>query len=524
MLNLIPFPRGAVKELQGKLSLPKTIGIDLGGFEAWCIQAFLERLELTIGNGERLLRLERVPTMQPEKYSLNITEQGITVQAASESGIIWALTTAANLYQNGTLPCCYIEDTPKYPHRGLHLDCARHFFPARQVKKVIEEISLAKMNVLHWHLSDDQGWRIESKQFPKLHEKSKDYFTQNEIREIVAYAKNRGVEIIPEIDMPGHTRGILSAYPKFSCTGENVELATGGGIYSVIFCPGKDDTFDFVEQLLTEVMDLFPSKRFHIGGDEAPKTAWKKCPHCKKRMTELGLTKDEDLQGYFSQQVNEVLKKRGKQAICWNETLLASNYPADIQVQYWTLQHREAMQEFAEQGGQWIYSDMFEFYFDYPYSMSSVEKVYTTIPHLGKKDFADNKGLLGMEACLWTEHITEGRRLENLLFPRIYALAEICWYGQQDYMDFKQRLKAMIQGKLHREIQYTKEDWWEPKGKARREEAINYFTSINAGMSAEVRKETVQSAKPNREFGQSFMQKFFKTTDLFFLLKAMMKK
>ncbi len=524
MIDLIPYPSGAVKELPGKYILPKCMNAELGGFEAWCIQAFQERMGMTAGAGKPWLKLERVLDLAEESYILNISESGITVQASGESGIIWALTTVANLEKNLTLPCCSIEDAPKYQHRGLHLDCARHFFSTEEVKKVIEEIALAKMNVLHWHLADDQGWRIESKRFPHLQEVSKDYFTQDEIREIVTYARNRGVEIVPEIDLPGHTSGILAAYPQYSCSGKPVQMATCGGIYPVILCPGKEDTFVFLEELLDEIITLFPGRRFHIGGDEAPRTEWEKCPHCTRRMKELGITEYEDLQGYFSGRVNKILIKHKKQAICWNETLLAANYPADIQVQYWTLQHRQPMQKFAERGGQWIYSDMFEFYFDYPYSMSSVKKVYTTVPHLGKAVFADSRGLLGMEACLWTEHVLDNKRLEELLFPRIYALAEICWFGQRDYADFKQRLSGTIKEKLHQGIHYTAQDWWEPKGKARREEAIGFFSTINSGMSAEVRKETVKSANPNREFGQSFMQKFFKFSDLPFLLKAMGKK
>ena len=521
MLNLVPYPSGSVQELSGKFTLPADIGVDLDGFEDWCVEAFAQRTGQAFGGGT-WLKLVRDETIAEEGYHLTVAKNFVTVNASAELGVVWALTTLAALFDGKEIPCCSIEDAPKHVHRALSLDCARHFFPAEEVKKIIEEISLAKMNMLHWHLADDQAWRIESKKFPKLHTTSGAYFTQDEIRDVVEYARIRGVEIIPEIDMPGHTTGILAAYPEYSCFGKNVKLATAGGIYPVILCAGREETFAFVEELLGEIIPLFPGKRFHIGGDEAPKSEWKKCPHCQKRMAELGITAIEDLQGYFTERVIRILKKHGKQPICWNDTLLASNAPKDIQVQYWTLQHRVPMQQFVENGGKWIYSDMFEIYLDYPYSMSSLKKVYETDPHFGKVSFADDPNLLGLEGCLWAEHIVETERLENLLFPRIYALAELNWCGRRDYKEFKSRLKAFISTQLHNTIRYTPENWWEPKGKARKKEAIDYFIKVNS-MPPEVKAQTVDAAAPNKEFASSFMNKFFQPLDIPALLIAMFK-
>ncbi len=385
-------------------------------------------------------------------------------------------------------------------------------------------MSLAKLNVLHWHLSDDQGWRIESRKFPRLQEVSGAYFTQDEIRDVVQYAALRGVEIIPEIDLPGHTSGILAAYPEYSCSGEHVKLAACGGIYPVILCAGQEKTFRFLKELLEETADLFPGPRFHIGGDEAPKSEWGKCPHCKARMRELGITGYEDLQADFSRRVSDILKSLGKQTICWNETLRAKTPPEDIQVQYWTLQYRDAMEDFASKGGKWIYSDMFELYLDYPHSMTSLKKLYHTNPHLGKRTVTDKDGLIGMEGCLWTEHIEEPGRLENLLFPRAFALGEICWCGARNYEELLTRLDAQLGGPLYQGIHITEKDWWDPKGAARRKEAVSFFTAINSGMSDDVREQTVESAAPNREFAQSFMNKLFHPLDMPFLLTAMRKK
>ena len=521
MLNLVPYPNGSVQALPGKFICPGQLGVELGGFEKWCVEAFAQRMGFAAG-GEIWLKLIPNAEIPEEGYRLSVTEELVTLSASTERGIVWGLTTLAELMEGQEIPCCCIEDAPRHIHRALSLDCARHFFPVEEVKKIIEEISLAKMNVLHWHLADDQAWRIESKKFPKLHTTSGKYFTQDEIRDVVEYARIRGVEIIPEIDMPGHTTGILAAYPEYSCFGKKVNLATAGGIYPVILCAGREETFAFVEELLGEIIPLFPGKRFHIGGDEAPKSEWKKCPHCQKRMAELGITAIEDLQGYFTERVIRILKNHGKQPICWNDTLLSANAPKDIQVQYWTLQHRIPMQKFVESGGKWIYSDMFEIYLDYPYSMSNLKKVYGTQPHFGKASFADDPNLLGLEGCLWAEHITDTKRLENLLFPRVYALAELNWCGRRNYAEFKARLKAFISTKLHGEIQYTPENWWEPKGAARKKEAIDYFIQINS-MPPEVKAQTVDAAAPNKEFAGSFMKRFFRPLDIPALLIAMLK-
>ena len=521
MMHLVPYPTGIIREETGTFRMPGTAGAETGGFEAWCLEAFAARVGRPVG-GTAWLHLLKNAALPEEGYRLTVSENGVTAEASTERGIVWALTTLASLSDGGRIPCCTIADAPVHEHRGLSLDCVRHFFPAEEVKKIIEEISLAKMNVLHWHLSDDQGWRIESRKFPKLNEVSPQFYTQDEIRQIAEFARVRGVEIVPEIDMPGHTSGLLAAYPQYSCSGRAVTLATAGGIYPVILCAGREETFAFAEELLDEILPLFPGKRFHIGGDEAPKSEWKKCPLCRARMEEQGIDAIEDLQGYFTSRVIGILKKHGKTPVCWNETLLASNVPADIQVQYWTLQHRIPMQRFAENGGKWIYSDMFELYLDYPYSMTSLKKIYETEPHLGKTSFADDPGLLGMEACIWAEHIDSPERLEELLFPRVLAVAELNWSGRRDYGDLKTRLRTVIAGELHKGIHYTPESGWEPKGTSRKKEAIDYFIKVNS-MPPEVKAQTVDAAAPNREFASAFMKKFFRPADLPALLIAMFR-
>ena len=521
MLELIPKPQTLIRR-DGFVRLPKQLGIRLNGFSAHAAEAFLARSGLCAADGN-FLTVERDASLLKEEYRLLVRQDGISIRAAEERGVIWALTTLVQLIGNGGVPCLEIADRPKYSHRGVNLDCTRHFSPADEVKRIVEGISLVKMNVLHWHLSDDQGWRIESKVFPRLNEVGGPYYTQEEIKEVVAFAKARGVDVVPEIDMPGHMSALLAAYPEYGCFGKQVHPAKGMGIYPVILCAGKERTFSMLEALLEEVLPLFESPYVHIGGDEAPKTEWEQCPDCRKKVLELGLSDFNELQGYFTGRVAKMLRERGKTPVCWNETVIASNYPKDIVVQYWTLNHRASMERYVSEGGKWFYSDMFELYFDYPYSMTPLKKVYETAPHLGKKTVDDRNGLMGMECCLWTEHISDPAVLERRLFPRVLALAERCWGTRERYEDFLSRLRPLIAKPLFGGISFTPDDWWDPKGKARREEAIGYFLSLNRGMSEEVREQTVQSSRPNKEFAQSFMTKFFHVSDLPVLLCAMKK-
>lgn len=413
----------------------------------------------------------------------------------------------------------------EYPYRSLHLDCARHFFAVSTVKKVIEGISYGNMNILHWHLSDDHGWRIESKKFPRLHESSGQYYTQQEIREVVAYAKERGIDVIPEIDMPGHNLALLSAFPEYSCKGKPVTPAKARGVYKTILCAGKQQTYAFIEELLEEIIPLFDSKYFHIGGDEAPKDEWKECPHCNEKMRELGLINYEDLQGHFTAQVCEILRKHGKTPICWNDALLASNIPEDVVVQYWTIDYAREMLSFIERDGKWIYSDMFELYLDYPHSMIPLKKAYEFKPHLYKYAIPKRDGLMGFEACCWTEHIENEKALCEHIFPRVYALADRMDRKepkQESYEDFKNRLREKVKLLEAAGIPYTKEEWWDPTGKERRDDAVQFYLNMGAGVDEEEKAKQAASAAPKLEFVLHFVKEFFRAQDFYALLKAVL--
>ena len=411
----------------------------------------------------------------------------------------------------------------RYNYRSLHLDCARHFFSVETVKKVIEGISYGNMNVLHWHLSDDHGWRIESKKFPKLHESSRQYYTQEEIREIVDFAKEKDIDVIPEIDMPGHNLALLSAFPEYSCKGEPVTPAKARGVYKTILCAGKEETYTFVEELLDEIIPLFDSQYFHIGGDEAPKDEWKECPHCNEKMEVLGLSNYEDLQGYFTSRVCEILKKYDKTPIVWNDALLASNLPEDVVVQYWTIDYAKETLPFVEREGKWIYSDMFELYLDYPHSMIPLKKVYEFEPHLYKYNLPNKDGLIGFEACTWTEHIETEKDLCEHIFPRVFALAERA-NGEEhtDYESFKERVREKIKLLEKAGIPYTKEEWWDPKGKARRDDAIQFYLNMGAGVDEEEARKQAASAAPKIEFVLHFIKEFYKISDVPAFLKKIL--
>lgn len=483
MLNLIPAPRGSVHMQEGSVKLPETVTVSLGDFAPWCLEAFAARLNGHVETAENGFITLKKADIAKEGYKLTVTKDGITVEAADESGAVWALTTVTELTAEGeALPIVTIEDAPHYGHRGLSLDCSRHFFTADEVKKVIDQMTRVKLNVLHWHLVDDQGWRIECKTLPLLHETTGTYYTQEEIRSVIEYARVRGMEIIPEIDMPGHTRSMIAAYPHLSCFGEKTELCQFGGIFEKILCPGKDETFEFIEKLLTEVCALFPDDRFHIGGDEAPKTEWKKCPHCKARMEALGLTDYEDLQGYFTKRVVAILKKHGKRAVCWNDVLESKDVDTGNIIQYWTAQHEAPVPAFIERGGKVIFSNMSALYFDYPHGINSLNKVYHYQPVVMGKSYADSPNMLGYEAALWSEQVETPEHLEELLFPRLYAVSEIAWNEAGDYADFEHRAEKKIEIAAKQGVNCMTKDGWNPEGEARVQSAATFIAHlINPG-------------------------------------------
>ncbi len=525
-MNLIPKPNGAAEFTDGSYTLQnKGISIGTGTFSEKSVQAFLERTGLrqeSKSNGNDIL-LQREVSYGTEEYGLSVSKNGIAIKAADERAVINALTTLYQLIsKGGEIPCCQIHDKPRYSHRGLLVDCARHFFPVPEIKRVIEQMALVKMNVFHWHLTDDQGWRIESKKFPKLHKQhGKEYYSQKEIRDIVAFAASRGIEVIPEIDLPGHVSALLAAYPQYSCSGKEVKVATCGGIYPVILCAGNNLTYKLLEELLDEICPLFTSNKFHIGGDEAPKKEWKKCSCCQQKIKKEGLYNETELQGYFSNRLVEMLAKRGKEAVCWNESLEAANLNTNVTVQYWTVGGAEHMKQFIGNGGKFIYSDMFNYYLDYPHAMTSLLRLYEGTLDIGGTDYADCPSLSGVEVCVWSEHLPDAGALQKRLFPRLYAAAELMWSEKRDYDSFVQRLRGFLEAYHPSDMEFVPESGWNPQGDERRKEAFGYIASLNAAIPPEIMAETVEASAPTEEFRKRFVQKFFDPSDLSLLAQMM---
>lgn len=498
-----------------RFRLPERLRCDPGPFSRDCLEAFADRTGLREEAGEAWLFLRR-EALPEEHYALRVEADRVTVCASSEKGVIQGLTELFLRLERGEVPMCDIQDGPRYPHRGLSLDCVRHFFPMEEVEKILEQMALVKMNVLHFHLSDDQGWRIESLRFPELHRQSGDYYTREELRRLVAFAKSRGIDIIPEIDLPGHTTAILAAYPQLGCTGQRPKLATEGGIYNTILCAGQKEVFRFLEELLPEVMELFPDERFHIGGDEAPKGQWSRCPCCRQRLEALGETDFEALQTDFTRRVLRILEDHGKRPICWNEAL-KGGLRDGITVQYWTEDGWEQLKQYIRGGKPWIYSSMFDTYLDYPYAMTPMRKLH-------KLRLPRKPGLLGLEAALWTEHISDPGKLQRQLFPRLYALGELGWRGGHGARHgFYRRMEKLCALGRASGITPMPREGWDPKGKQRQQEALGFFQKMNGGVLEDTVAENVHKAEPSLREMVLYVTRFFRLTDLGALAKLYFK-
>ena len=431
-----------------------------------------------------------------EGYELKSTSKSVTVKANHAKGLFYAVQTIRQMLppeiersanENSdivwTIPAAVIKDFPRFPYRGMHLDVCRHFFPVSFIKKYIDYLAMHKINAFHWHLTEDQGWRIEIKKYPKLTEvgsirketiieKTEEYdgieyggyYTQEEIKEIVEYAGKRFITIIPEIEMPGHSVAALTAYTEYSCTGGPFEVRTKWGVSKDIYCAGNDETFKFVEDILTEVIELFPSKYIHIGGDEAPKDRWKECPKCQQRIKDEGLEDEHELQSYFIKRIEIFLNSKGRKLIGWDEILEGGLSP-DATVMSW--RGIEGGIDAATQGHDVIMVPYSHLYFD-GYQADSeieplaigywapIEKVYEFEPIPEVLTKKQKKHILGAEATLWTEYIATEEYAEYMLMPRISALSEIVWSPKQtrDWDDFAIRLQQQYERYMKMEANF----------------------------------------------------------------------
>lgn len=410
--------------------------------------------------------------MNPEGYYLLVDEQEIVIKANKEKGLFYGIQTLKQLIQSSDktreikIPSVEIYDYPKFKWRGLNLDCCRHFMTKDFIKRYIDLLAFQKMNVLHWHLTEDQGWRIEIKKYPELTKigafrKYDDgtvyggFYTQEDIKEIVSYAESRFITVVPEIEMPGHSTAAIATYPELSCTGGPFEVGTLWGIYKDIYCAGNEKTFEFIEDVLSEVIELFPSKYIHIGGDEAPKDRWQNCPKCQQRIKEEGLADEHELQSYFIKRVEKFLNSKGKEIIGWDEILEGGLAPGAT-VQSW--RGTKGAIEAAKMNHDVIVSPTSHCYFDYPIETTDVPKVYSFNPIPAELTEEESKHVLGSEGNMWTEYAPQ-HLVDYRLFPRLTALAEVLWTypNERNYDEFTNRLQSFYDQLDKMNVNYTYE-------------------------------------------------------------------
>ena len=423
-----------------------------------------------------------------EAYRLIVATKGIEVSAKSPAGLFYALQTLRQLLppdierrnavtRNWEIPCLIIDDSPRFEYRGFMLDVARHFQPIEVLYRYIDLLSFYKINHFHLHLTDDQGWRIEIKKYPKLQEISAwrrqsieghagdkprkydatehgGFYTQEQLRELVKYAQHKFITIVPEIEMPGHSTAALAAYPELACFSKKLEVTPDYGVFEDVYCT-RDSTISFLEDVLSEVVDIFPGQLIHIGGDECPKTRWKACPDCQLRMKQENLKDENELQSWFVKRMQKFLNGKGRNIIGWDEIMEGGLAPGAT-VMYWrTWLGTGHISEIARAGFKIVMTPLDPLYFNlyeneeraitplaYP-GLIPLEKVYNYEPVPAGLSAADAGNIIGVQANLWSEYVKDGRGAEYMTFPRACALAEVAWSKPEskDYGDCINRLK-----------------------------------------------------------------------------------
>jgi hexosaminidase len=413
-----------------------------------------------------------------ESYFLAVTPASVKIYGADEAGTFYGVQSLLQLMyasqKTRSIESIEIKDSPSFQWRGMHLDVCRHFFPVEFVKKTIDMLAMYKINTFHWHLTDDQGWRIEIKRYPLLtsvggwrdetmvgHYTETDqkfdgkryggFYTQDQIREVVKYASSRHVTIVPEIEMPGHAVAALSAYPEYSCTGGPFKTYTKWGVSDDVYCAGKDETFTFLQNILDEVIPLFPGKYIHIGGDECPKTRWKACPACQKRMKDNGLKNEMELQSFFVKRMEKYIVSKGKKLMGWDE-ILEGGLPDEATVMSW--RGTEGGIEAAKTGHDVVMTPGSHCYFDHYQGLENkeplaiggflpIDTVYSYNPVPTALSEAEAKHVLGAQANVWTEYIPDEKQAEYMIYPRILAMAEILWSPKdaRNFIQFMDRLR-----------------------------------------------------------------------------------
>ena len=495
-INVIPKPLSLVQN-EGSFKVTKSTKFYASTPEAKTIATFFaSKIESSTGydlaiseeevsSNAIALLIDNSLEVNDEGYTLDATDKLVSIKAKTAKGLFYGMQTLMQLLPaeiesttvvNGiawTLPCVTIKDEPRFAYRGIMLDPCRHFIPVENIKKQLDVLALFKINQFHWHLTEDQGWRIEIKKYPKLTEigsKRVDgegteyggFYTQEQIKEVVAYASERFINVIPEIELPGHALAAISAYPELSCKGDSLSPRIIWGVEEDVYCAGKEETFKFLEDVISEVVTLFPGEYFHIGGDECPKVRWEKCPLCQKRMRENKLKNEHELQSYFVQRIEKVLASHGKKMIGWDEILEGGLAPSAT-VMSWrgedggiaaaSMDHDVIMTP----GSNGMYLDHYQGDSKIePVAIGGytlLEKTYSynpvpdTLVGLGKSNFVK-----GVQGNIWSEYMYTTDLMEYRIYPRILAVAEIGWTPLEgkDYKDFERRIdNALVRLDCH---------------------------------------------------------------------------
>ena len=491
-VNIIPIPV-KTQTLKGEFVLPRKVVIAYQTTEGKNIAQYMaDKLKASTGyevilsekKGNITIQITPSLKMAEEGYHLNVTAKGVTIKAKTAKGAFYGMQSFMQLLPakiesptkvdgvKWVAQCCNIEDAPRFGYRGFHLDPCRHFITVENVKKQLDLMSMFKVNTMHFHLTEDQGWRIEIKKYPKLTTIGSirtegdgssygGYYTQEQIKEIVDYAAKRYITVIPEIDLPGHMMAAISAYPNLSCKGEKWSLRTVWGVEDIVMCAGKEDMFNFLGDIFDEIVPLFPGKYFHIGGDECPKTSWKNCPTCQKRIKDERLqtdgkhTAEDRLQSYVIKRVEKMLEQRGRKIIGWDE-ILEGGLSANATVMSWrgtqggveaALQKHDVIMTPGSDG----------MYLDWNQGDSKIEPV--TIPSTPKylattynynpvpdtiKSLGLTHHILGVQCNNWSEYMYTNAKMEYMMYPRAVALSEIAWspLSKKNFEDFCRRLDA----------------------------------------------------------------------------------
>lgn len=440
-----------------------------------------------------------------EGYTLNVSQKRIEIKAPTSKGLFYGIQTLRQLLPRETIknenlingcfiPCVEIKDYPRFLWRGFMLDEARHFFGKEVVKSILDILAFLKFNKFHWHLTDDQGWRVEIKRFPQLTEIGSKregtvtarqkalltsenqkipidgipvtgYYTQNDLKEIITYAAERFITIIPEIDIPGHTTAILASYPHLSCTGGPFEVSTRFRVHRDVLCVGNDEIFEFLENVLDEVIDIFPSKIIHTGGDEVPVKRWKNCPKCQAFIQTKGLKSVMDLQPYFTNRIGKYLVSKGRRMAVWND-ILNENLLNNVLCHYW-LNNLNRVVDHARNGRGVVMSEMSALYLNYNYKQIPLHQTYEYDPIPSDLEETFHSNVLGLEACLWTEFVPTKKLLDWHTFPRLIAASETAWTPKikRNYKSFLERLDSFLPLLKEFDVQFPSKDEYLQKGK-----------------------------------------------------------